>query len=148
MAPMLMGVCEKCGRIAWWHPGKCDSCHSSEYTNTNFDYDEYAKFSPEETEKWKQDIRETMVFNSPHFSDRLWRQELRNAEERQQTVNRMVAKSYPNEAHKYQSTQSNAVKCPRCGSTQVQLVQRKWGMLTGFLTNKIDRVCVACKTKF
>lgn len=40
------------------------------------------------------------------------------------------------------------VKCPKCGSTQIQMVPRKWSPLNGFMTNKIDRVCVNCKCKF
>lgn len=42
----------------------------------------------------------------------------------------------------------NQVKCPKCGSTQIQMVPRKWSLLTGFLTNKVDRVCMNCKCKF
>lgn len=42
----------------------------------------------------------------------------------------------------------NKVKCPRCGSTQIQMVQRKWSFWTGFLTNKVDRVCVKCKHRW
>lgn len=40
------------------------------------------------------------------------------------------------------------IKCPKCGSTQIQMVPRKWSLLTGFLTNKVDRVCMNCKHKF
>ena len=40
------------------------------------------------------------------------------------------------------------VKCPKCGSTQIQMVPRKWSFMTGFLTNKVDRVCMNCKHKF
>jgi len=39
-------------------------------------------------------------------------------------------------------------KCPICGSTQIQAVPRKWSLATGFLTNKVDRVCLNCKHKF
>jgi len=42
----------------------------------------------------------------------------------------------------------NTVKCPKCGSTNIQVVPRKWSLLTGFMTNKTDRVCVNCKNKF
>ena len=42
----------------------------------------------------------------------------------------------------------NAVHCPRCGSTNIQVVPRKWSILTGYMTNKTDRVCVNCKHKF
>lgn len=41
-----------------------------------------------------------------------------------------------------------AIKCPHCGSTNIQLVSKKWSLLTGFFTNKVNRFCVACKTKF
>lgn len=40
------------------------------------------------------------------------------------------------------------VRCPRCRSTQVQMVPRKFSLLTGFSTNKIDRVCVRCQKRF
>ncbi len=42
----------------------------------------------------------------------------------------------------------NAVRCPKCGSTNIQIVPRKWSVLTGYMTNKTDRVCVNCKHKF
>lgn len=44
--------------------------------------------------------------------------------------------------------EDNVVHCPKCNSTQIQMVQRKWSPLTGFFTNKVDRVCVNCKYKF
>lgn len=47
-----------------------------------------------------------------------------------------------------QTTEEKNVKCPKCGSTNIQIVPRKWSLLTGFLTNKTDRVCVNCKHKF
>lgn len=40
------------------------------------------------------------------------------------------------------------IKCPKCGSTQIQMVPRKWSLATGFLTNQVDRVCMRCKHKF
>ena len=40
------------------------------------------------------------------------------------------------------------VFCPKCKSTNIQMIQRKWSLLTGFMTNKVDRVCVNCKHKF
>lgn len=43
---------------------------------------------------------------------------------------------------------SNIVKCPKCGSTQIQMVQRKWTPIMGIFTNKVDRVCMNCKHKF
>ncbi|OQA71720.1 MAG: hypothetical protein BWY35_02007 [Firmicutes bacterium ADurb.Bin248] len=43
---------------------------------------------------------------------------------------------------------TSMIRCPYCGSTQIQMVARKWSPLTGFFTNKVDRVCVKCKKKF
>ena len=43
---------------------------------------------------------------------------------------------------------SDEVRCPHCGSTQIQVVPRKWSIMTGLLTNKVDRVCMNCKHKF
>lgn len=39
-------------------------------------------------------------------------------------------------------------RCPKCGSINIQLVKRKWSPLMGFMTNKVDRICVNCKHKF
>ncbi|MDD3325409.1 MAG: zinc-ribbon domain-containing protein [Sulfurospirillaceae bacterium] len=43
---------------------------------------------------------------------------------------------------------NNQVKCPKCGSTQIQAVSRKWSLMAGILTNQVDRVCLNCKHKF
>lgn len=40
------------------------------------------------------------------------------------------------------------VRCPRCASTEIQLVPRKYSLLTGFATNKFDRMCVRCQKRF
>lgn len=42
----------------------------------------------------------------------------------------------------------NMIKCPKCGSTQIQMVTRKYSFLTGFATNKVDRVCMNCKYRW
>jgi hypothetical protein len=44
--------------------------------------------------------------------------------------------------------EKNKPRCPKCGCTEFQMVPRKWSPLTGFLTNRVDRVCVKCKTRF
>ena len=40
------------------------------------------------------------------------------------------------------------IRCPRCKSTQIQMMPRKFSLLTGFATNKIDRMCVRCQKRF
>ena len=43
---------------------------------------------------------------------------------------------------------SDKVKCPYCFSSDVQIVPRKFSLLTGFATNRFDRVCIKCKRRF
>lgn len=38
-------------------------------------------------------------------------------------------------------------KCSYCGSTNIQVVRRKWSLMTGFMTNKTDRICANCGRK-
>ena len=40
------------------------------------------------------------------------------------------------------------VQCPYCFSSEIQIIPRKFSLLTGFATNKFDRVCLRCKRKF
>ena len=40
------------------------------------------------------------------------------------------------------------VQCPYCHSTEIQMVPKKFSLLTGFLTNGYNRVCVRCQRKF
>ena len=41
------------------------------------------------------------------------------------------------------------LKCPICGSKQIQMMKRGWKITTGFIgSNKNERVCMACKHKF
>lgn len=46
------------------------------------------------------------------------------------------------------SANTDKVRCPRCRSTEIQILPRKFSLLTGFATNKFDRVCVRCKHRF
>ena len=39
-------------------------------------------------------------------------------------------------------------QCPYCFSTEIQLVPKKFSILTGFATNSYNRVCVRCQRKF
>ena len=40
------------------------------------------------------------------------------------------------------------VRCSYCQSEQVQIVPKKFSLLTGFATNSYQRVCMRCKRKF
>lgn len=42
---------------------------------------------------------------------------------------------------------SNQNKCPKCGSTEFTPVRKKFSLLTGFATNKVELICNKCGTK-
>lgn len=44
--------------------------------------------------------------------------------------------------------EANKPKCPRCKSTNIQIIPRKWSFWAGVFTNKTDRVCANCKHKW
>lgn len=48
----------------------------------------------------------------------------------------------------FMANKTSQLRCPRCNSTEIQLVPRKFSLLTGFATNKFDRMCVKCQKKF
>lgn len=56
----------------------------------------------------------------------------------------------PEDDIKYKSPQRliSEGRCPRCGSQNIQIVPKRWSVLTGFMTNAVERVCVNCKHKF
>lgn len=50
---------------------------------------------------------------------------------------------------KSKQSSSSQVKCPKCGSTQIEIKKRGWKITTGFLgSSKNERVCINCLHKF
>lgn len=47
-----------------------------------------------------------------------------------------------------QKRSQDTVSCPLCGCTNIQLIPRKYSLLTGFATNQVDRMCLRCKSRF
>lgn len=78
--------------------------------------------------------------SSPEFNQALF-----DARQRQLDRERQLKQEAEKERKR---AEAQMVHCPSCGSTQIQMVPRKWSLLTGFATNKVDRICVSCKRKF
>ena len=69
--------------------------------------------------------------------------------EEKQKLNEIVEKQTQEAINKKTPRNENGqIKCPYCGSINFQMVSRRWSPLTGFFTNKVDRVCVSCKRRF
>ncbi len=58
-----------------------------------------------------------------------------------------ILRTYVPDAFK-EPQETPKVKCPYCFSSEVQIVPKKFSLLTGFATNQFQRVCVRCKRKF
>lgn len=58
-----------------------------------------------------------------------------------------ILRTYVPDAFK-EVQETSKVKCPYCFSSEIQIIPRKFSLLTGFATNKFDRVCLRCKRKF
>lgn len=63
-------------------------------------------------------------------------------------LNHAIKMSAPTFTQPSHIMEEKQVKCPKCGSAQIQMIPRKWSLLTGFFTNKVDRVCMNCKHRF
>jgi len=131
-------ICPRCGRTNF-KIMQCNVC-GCDMILTKYICDEYRDLirnkSVEENRKFLRKLYNEYCYNSPAFSETEFQR--REAEYDDMGY----------QFEEYQRKSDNTPKCPRCGSTNIQMVSRKWSLLTGFMTNKVDRVCVNCKHKF
>ncbi len=59
-----------------------------------------------------------------------------------------ILRTYIPDAFTYEQIPEPETRCPYCRSKDIQLVPKKFSLLTGFATNRYDRMCVHCKRKF
>lgn len=88
-------------------------------------------------------LRQKYVFNNPLFDKEKYNQRVDWFLERAKAQDAQTAENARRAAE-----EASRPRCPKCGCTEFQMVPRKWSPLTGFLTNKVDRVCVKCKTRY
>lgn len=86
------------------------------------------------------------ISNEPSFMEAM--NELKEKDPIEYQLKMSQFRNQVEQSNQIKQQEDNAVKCPKCGSANIQIVPRKWSVLTGFMTNKTDRVCVNCKNKF
>lgn len=59
-----------------------------------------------------------------------------------------ILRTYVPDSFVYPEKKETVIRCPRCFSRDFQLVPRKFSLLTGLATNRVDRVCVKCMKRF
>ena len=101
------------------------------------------KFSLDEQEKYSYFEKADELFYKNRQKDN------GNKETLKDRVNQEYEKAVEmEEGYRKRQEEKSRPRCPKCGCTEFQMVPRKWSPLTGFLTNKVDRVCVKCKTRY
>ena len=140
-------ICPKCGFVeSYFNINKFPICECCNYKDpiliSNEDYNAFIKEleakDPSATtyEAHCEALREKYVYPSEHFSKKAYNDMLKYSEEKKKRIQEEYDRNF------------KAPHCPKCGCAEFQMVPRKWSLFAGFATNKVDRVCVRCKTKF
>ena len=136
-------ICPRCGCIEiTFNLSKFPICECCDYEDPIvINGDDYSKLIKEiEAKDPNADVyeacREKYVYPSEHFSKKAYNDMLKYAEEKKKRIQEEYDRNF------------KAPHCPKCGCAEFQMVPRKWSLFAGFATNKVDRVCVRCKTKF
>ena len=133
--------CPVCGYVDLTEKeNSCSHCNSS--LNVSNEYFDEVCSQSELTDKSdiEEYVRQLYVYNDDNFSE-----DIMSARENAENVSNQID-YYENLI--FNNVNDNDCKCPKCNSTNVQIVPRKWSLLTGIFTNKTDRVCVNCKYKW
>lgn len=141
--PPVRIVCPHCGFMeVYFNPSKFPICECCGYEDPIIiNHEDFLKFNNEITAKDPdasvyEACREKYVYPSEHFSKKAYNDMLKYAEEKKRRTQEEYDRNF------------KAPHCPKCGCAEFQMVPRKWSLFAGFATNKVDRVCVRCKTKF
>lgn len=141
--PPVRIVCPHCGFMeVYFNPSKFPICECCGYEDPIIiNHEDFLKFNNEITAKDPdasvyEACREKYVYPSEHFSKKAYNDMLKYAEEKKKRIQEEYDRNF------------KAPHCPKCGCAEFQMVPRKWSLFAGFATNKVDRVCVRCKTKF
>lgn len=120
--------CPRCGMFGNESEGNtCKYCNISMLPTDLLEI-KYGIMNVKEMQEWQTTFLNTVIKPNPQYS-----------EDARNEAFRKIRKG---------RTSANAIKCPHCGYGKFQRVSRRWSPLTGFFTNKVDRVCERCKKRF
>ena len=141
----IMKICPKCGKIGSEAPEEdypCIFCgHKTIHTEFTYAFYFNELVGTEQEDEWKQQLREKYVWapeNTDYDPDAYSQ---RAEEDYQWELGWERAKARSSSSN---DDVSDPYACPKCGGTSFTPVRRKWSLLTGFMTNKIDMVCNRC----
>lgn len=142
MSELKMYVCPMCGETQAMFTDlekPCIIC-DVEMIALNMLLLDYVSMKKEDRDAYEKEVEEKIVFPHPLYS--------KEARARRFMLAEQLKKNPTSARLIYGSPNKSTIRCPHCGHDKFQMVARKWSLLTGFLTNKVDRVCERCKKRF
>lgn len=138
-------ICPKCGSIVIARKGEeCDTCDLEwdKLILTNYTYKIRLEMDKEQKREWEEMLRKRYVLcpDNPYYDKKAW--------DRREDIEFQIQLQKDNWEKKRNAevaqSQSHQLICPKCAGTNFTPVPRKWSLLTGFMTNKVDMVCNKC----
>ena len=138
-------ICPKCGSIITARRSdECNTCDLEwdKLILTNYTFKIRLEMDKEQKREWEEMLRKRYVLSpdNPYYDKEAWNRR-EDIEFQIQLQKDNWEKKRNEEAAQ---SQSHQLICPKCGSTSFSPVRRKWSLLTGFMTNKVDMVCNKC----
>lgn len=126
----MIYICPRCGKTYFSENDLlCEFC-GCQMIVTTFKSEEYMSIHGLENRKYFDNkLYNEYCYTNPLFSSYQF-------DKRQQEEDDMFA--LPEEDSK---------RCPKCGNTEFTPVRKKYSILTGFLTNKVELICNKCGAK-
>lgn len=126
-------ICPRCGRIYFTEnsDNNCDNCGCNMIL-TEFTSDYYMTIDIDDNKlkEFKNKLYNEHCYLNPLFSSYQF-------DKRQQAED---------QTH-FVPQDPNTKRCPKCGNTEFTPVRKKYSLLTGFLTNKVELICNRCGAK-
>lgn len=137
-------ICPKCGSIITARRGEeCDTCDLEwdKLILTNYTFKIRLEMDKGQKREWEEMLRKRYVLSpdNPYYDKEAW--------DRREDIQFQIQLQKDNWEKKRNAEvhpQSSQTTCPKCGSTSFTPVRKKWSILTGFMTNKVELVCNNC----
>lgn len=162
----IVKICPKCGKWLYGYKEEvkyCNNCQTM-MLNTDFTFEKYEEIRDSDKDfselaklidkgdnrevynnlketQWEEMLREQYVINSPEYDEALYRK--REQDDFEWWINE-IRYLFPNDEDTEAIETPKTKRCPKCGGTQFTPVRRKFSLLTGFATNKVDLICNSC----
>lgn len=106
-----------------------------------------------DTVTMRTNMHQSKYLNLSKYDLHVWEEELLEKVKASSEFDASAHQYYVDKVKEYESGQQSfasggSITCPTCGSRNIQMVNRKWSVATGFFTQKVDRVCMNCKKRF